>query len=172
MAANKRLVKTLKARRGNWRLTHEVTMDKENALKTQKLRDRLIKLHQLREKNKSINRRPRRRQLSASERSEILCKTDSKCHICGGEIADSWHADHVLAHSAGGKHSVDNYLPAHGTCNNYRWDYLPEEFEFILKLGVWTRTQIEMGSLIGREIETEFTKYEENRVKRRKKISE
>lgn len=33
--------------------------------------------------------------------------------------------------------SADNFLPAHSTCNNYRWDYLAEEFELILKLGVW-----------------------------------
>jgi hypothetical protein len=37
--------------------------------------------------------------------------------------------------------SITN-LPAHSTCNNYRWDYLPEEFQYILKLGVWASTQM------------------------------
>jgi hypothetical protein len=45
-------------------------------------------------------------------------------------------ASRVIAHSAGGTHEVDNYLPAHSTCDNCRWDYLPEEFQYILKLGV------------------------------------
>jgi 5-methylcytosine-specific restriction endonuclease McrA len=107
------------------------------------LRDRLITLHRLREQGKTVNRRPRQHQLRAAERATVLRKTGGKCHICGGDIRGSWHADHVLAHSAGGKHATDNYLPAHGTCNNYRWDYLAEEFELILKLGVWARTQVE-----------------------------
>jgi 5-methylcytosine-specific restriction endonuclease McrA len=79
------------------------------------------------------NRRPRRRSLSAAERSMILEKTDGLCHICGGKIV-SMTADHVLAHSTGaGESTADrfrNYLPAHGLCNNYRWDYSQEEFQW------------------------------------------
>jgi hypothetical protein len=73
-----------------------------------------------------------------------------------------------MAHSAGGTHSADNYLPAHGTRNHYRWDYLPEEFELILKLGVWARTQVEMGTMVGRIIEQRFSAYEVRRIGRRK----
>lgn len=98
----------------------------------------------------------------------VLQKTDGCCHICGGKIEGKWAADHVIARSAGGGHGVDNYLPAHGTCNNYRWDYLPEEFGLILKLGVWARTQIEKGTPVGRDIEQRFTKYEAMRLRRRK----
>jgi len=79
-----------------------------------------------------------------------------------------WQADHVMAHSAGGVHEVDNYLPAHSLCNNYRWDYLPEEFQYILKLGVWTRTQIERGTLLGDNVASSFAGHEAGRVKRRK----
>ena len=136
------------------------------------LRDRLIALHHFREQRKTENRRPRRSRLTATERAEILKKTDARCHICGGVIRGSWNADHVMAHSAGGKHSADNYLPAHGTCNNYRWDYLPEEFELILKLGVWARTQVEKGTVLGRSIDQKFTKYEATRIRRRKKATE
>jgi hypothetical protein len=34
---------------------------------------------------------------------------------CAGRILPStaWHADHVLSHSDGGTHSIDNYLAAH-----------------------------------------------------------
>jgi 5-methylcytosine-specific restriction endonuclease McrA len=132
------------------------------------LRDRLMALHRLREQGKGAHRRPRRSRLTAAERAAILCKTGAKCHICGGDIRGPWNADHILAHSAGGKHAAENYLPAHGTCNNYRWDYLPEEFELILKLGVWARTQVEKGTAVGRAIETQFSTYEVSRHRRRK----
>jgi hypothetical protein len=73
-----------------------------------------------------------------------------------------------MAHSAGGEHSLDNFLPAHSICNHYRWDYLPEEFELILKLGVWAHTQIEKGTMVRRSIEQHFSEYEAKRIGRRK----
>src|SRR5689334_17121215 len=64
----------------------------------------------------------RRSVLRPTERIEVLRKAGSRCHICGGSIkGDDWHADHVLAHSTGGARLVDNYLPSHAICNNYRW---------------------------------------------------
>lgn len=65
-------------------------------------------------------------------------------------------------------HAEDNYLPAHVTCNNYRWDYLPEEFELILKLGVWARTEVENGTSVGLAIEKKFSQKEAKRQARRK----
>jgi hypothetical protein len=53
-------------------------------------------------------------------------------------------------------------------CNNYRWDYLPEEFQEILKLGVWLRTQIENKKKIGLDTADKFIKYEHQRISRRK----
>jgi hypothetical protein len=81
---------------------------------------------------------------------------------------DRWHADHVLAHSGGGTHSVDNYLPAHPTCNNYRWDYQADEFQEILRLGVWLRTQVEHRTSIGSEAAHAFAVYERQRLRRRR----
>jgi len=130
------------------------------------LRHRIVELRRLRQQMKDANRRPRQHRLNASERAQVLEKTGGRCHICGGDITGYWHADHVLAHSAGGQHTVDNYLPAHKTCNNYRWDYLPQEFGLILKLGVWVRTQIEKGTPIGANIEQKFTAYEAKRIGR------
>jgi hypothetical protein len=107
--------------------------------------------------------------LTKAERAEILRKTDSRCHLCGGAIeGDDWQADHVLAHSGGGKHSVDNYLAAHSICNNYRWHYDAEEFQWILKLGIWLRTQVESETPMGREAGDLFCKYEQRRAGRRK----
>ena len=135
------------------------------------LRQKLLRLRALREQNKSANRRPRRNRLTVAERGVILAKTDARCHICGGGITGRWDADHVFAHSAGGRHTVDNYLPAHSTCNNYRWDYLPAEFTLILKLGVWARTQIETDTADGRRIGERFAKHEVGRIARRKDVA-
>lgn len=133
------------------------------------LRDRLIALRRARKENKEANRRPRSQRLRPPERATVLSKTGGRCHICGGPIVGNrWNADHVLPHSAGGSHSVDNYLPAHGTCNNYRWDYLAAEFEVIMKLGVWARTQVEKRTNVGRLIEERFSGHEAKRVNRRK----
>ena len=136
------------------------------------LTDLITRLRKTRKRNKAALKaqRPRRRHLNARDRTEVLRKTDGRCHICGGLIDDpKWQADHVLAHSGGGDHQIDNYLPAHGLCNNYRWDYLAEEFQVILKLGVWARTQIENQTGVGREMAARFAHYETSRVKRRKR---
>lgn len=114
-------------------------------------------LHRLREQVKDANRRHR---LTASERTLSLSKTGGKCHICGGHIRGPWNADHVLVHSVGSQHAAGNYLLAHGTCNNYRWDYLPEEFGLTMRLGVWAQTQVEKGTTLGRAIEQKFSKHE------------
>lgn len=115
------------------------------------------------------NSRLRRTALSKSVRSEVLGKTGGRCHICGGIISGTdWQADHVLAYATGGTHTADNYLPAHSLCNNYRWHYGTEEFQWILKLGVWIRTQIEKETSIGKEVGRKFCDYDERRANRRK----
>ena len=134
------------------------------------LADRLARLSAGRQRVKSVRKAkaPKRRSLSRSERERVLAKTGRRCHICGGEIDGAWNADHVLAHSGGGEHSVENYLPAHGLCNNYRWDYAAEEFQLILKLGVWCRTQIEKPTGLWRKVAAAFITYEAARLKRQK----
>ena len=129
---------------------------------------RLWRLHQERKKRHRKNRGIRRGQLTKDERTRILESTGRRCHICGGRIRASWQADHVLAHSNRGLHSIENYLPAHRLCNNYRWDYSPEEFQWILKLGVWARTQIELTTPLGAAVRDKFYDYELRRHSRRR----
>jgi 5-methylcytosine-specific restriction endonuclease McrA len=132
------------------------------------LRVHLTELRAQRRLGKRNSIRQPRTTLTAAERQRILAKTSGRCHICGGKIdGGTRQADHVIAHSAGGTHDVDNYLPAHAACNNYRWDYLPEEFQYILKLGVWARTQIERGTTVGNDVASAFAGHEARRVKRR-----
>ena len=57
--------------------------------------------------------RARRAVLTKADRGKVLGKTGGRCHICGGTInADDWQADHVLAHSTGGEHSVQKRAPS------------------------------------------------------------
>jgi hypothetical protein len=99
----------------------------------EELVERLRFLHKER---KQFPRPPRRLSLTPQQRSDVLDKTDSRCHLCGGEITEKkFAADHVLSHAAGGEHKLANYLAAHGLCNGCRWFYSPEEFQWILKDG-------------------------------------
>lgn len=138
------------------------------------LADRLRTLRAMRRQQNANQRQQngRRGSLKAAERKAILEKTDHRCHICGGKIPsdDQWHADHVLAHSGGGRHSVDNYLPADALCNNYRWNYLAEEFQYILKLGVWAANEIRSTREIGKEIAAGFIKKEHQRRGRQRHL--
>jgi len=113
--------------------------------------------------------RGRRGTLTSSERAEVLAKTRHRCHICGGRVLPGWRADHVLARSSGGTHDVRNYLPAHAVCNAYRWDYSPQECQWIMKIGIWARLLMEKRSSLGLEMLEAFHAYETQRAKRAKK---
>ena len=130
-------------------------------------------LHALRLKRRELKAltratKPRRKSLSAATRREVFESTGGRCHICGGLIKGKWEADHIQPHSGGGTHARSKYLPAHKGCNNYRWDYSPEEFNLILKLGVWTRTLIERKKPQGLDLARAFLTHEQKRELRRK----
>ena len=111
----------------------------------------------------------RRKSLNQQERAEVLKKTAGKCHICGGPVDHKWEVDHVLSHNDGGSQAVDNYLAAHSLCNNYKWDYSASEFQWVLKIGVWARRQMESNSRLGSELARRFFDYELRRQGRRRR---
>ena len=129
------------------------------------------RLRELREARRARHRsRPpgrRRPHLSSEHRALVFRKSGGRCHVCGGRVGPQWKADHVLAHSSGGVHSPENYLPAHALCNGYRWDYDPEEFQWLLKIGVWARRQMERGTETGSAMLTVFFRHEVQRHGRR-----
>ena len=102
-----------------------------------------LRMQRLTRKQATAGAGHKRQTLTPRQRGLILQKTGGRCHICGGPIAADWVADHVLAHAHGGEHTDTNYLPAHPICNRSRWFYDTEEFQWILKLGVFLRTQLE-----------------------------
>lgn len=87
--------------------------------------------------------------------------------LCGGKVVDRWTADRVLAHSESGAHAIDNYRPAHGLCNSYRWSYSPEEFQRVLKIGVWARLLMEKRTALGETMLLGFFNYDRRRQARR-----
>jgi hypothetical protein len=130
------------------------------SIKTGKGLIKLIRnLKIIRKKEKVIG--AKRISLTIKQRELILAKTDCRCHICGIEVSiTEFQADHVKPHSAGGIHSVNNYLPSCNTCNNYRWHYSSEEIQIILKMGVWAKTKAVNDPIFGLELANEFVKYE------------
>jgi 5-methylcytosine-specific restriction endonuclease McrA len=110
-----------------------------------------------------------RASLSSANRRKVLEETGGRCHICGGSLdGDKWHADHVLAYASGGVHSLDNYLPTHSICNSYRRSFSAEEFQWVLKLGVWLRSQIEQETRLGIEACEKFCQHQQRVAGRRK----
>lgn len=107
--------------------------------------------------------------LTQEQRVDVLAKTEGRCHVCGVKLdVDDFEADHVCPHASGGESAVSNCLAACHHCNNYRWHYLPEELQWILKLGVWAKTQIEFETEIGTSMGNQFVKHERQRERRRK----
>lgn len=120
-------------------------------------------------RKKGKTKAKRKIRLTKEDRHIIYLKTGGKCHVCGRDLpVDKFEADHVKSHSSGGTSLADNFLPSCSTCNNYRWHYLPEEFQWILKLGVWARTEIARGTAIGNQMNQAFVRKEMVREARRK----
>jgi len=133
----------------------------------------LRRLYSDRQSVKKSEQRIPRSKLSHAERIVVLEKTDFRCHICGGQVTENdFHADHVSSHSKGGSNDIENHLASCGFCNSYRWDYLPDEIRWILKIGVWAKTQIEFESELGERIADSFVEYEKRREFRRKEPRE
>jgi hypothetical protein len=113
--------------------------------------------------------RPPAPALTLQQRLQVLAKTEGRCHVCGVDLnVEDFEADHVQPHSTGGVGDISNFLAACHHCNNYRWDYLPEELQWILKLGIWMKTQIEFETAIGVSTANQFAEHEIQRERRRK----
>ena len=129
----------------------------------------LTELHDEQRERRKQTSGSKRKALTQKERAQVLQKTDARCHLCGEPISKTsrWSADHVLPHSSGGRHAVDNFLAACGVCNRYKLDSPPERFQLILKMGVWSLGQIASETKLGNRIALKFIAKEIRRQSRK-----
>lgn len=110
-----------------------------------------------------------RKPLTVAEKSTVLAKTGGCCHICGGMLSEKWVLAHVVPHAHGGGHSIENFLPAHVACNGARWFYGSKEFQWIIKMGVFFRTQFEeLDNPSAWTLAQQFVEHEQRKMKRRR----
>jgi len=107
---------------------------------------------------------------SAKTRRVIYQKTGGLCHVCGGELDQSWTADHVKPVAEGGAHEIDNFLPACSLCNRLKWHRTPNVIRFIMQLGIYARQQIEQKTPLGNQMAVLFKRREATNVARRKRL--
>ena len=136
----------------------------------QNLADKFRELRQQRDQRNAKQRLEPKQPRVKLDRSAILEKTAGRCHICGGHIDSHsyWEADHVFPSSGGGPSDIGNYLAAHGLCNTAKWDQSGEELQWVLKIGVWAKKQMEGSSELGGRMLSLFWNHEQKRVGRQK----
>jgi len=98
-----------------------------------------------------------------SEKVDIFNKTNGICHICGCELD-------IESFSITG--SLENGLPACKSCKMIYDNYLPSEIKWMLKIGLWAKTQVEYETDIGKEIATEIIEIEKDKEGRKKEQRE
>ncbi len=120
----------------------------------------LRRLSKSRNDNKSISKS---RRFKKAEKEKIYNKTSGVCHICGIKLSpDSFSI------TASTTTNGETFLPACKACKRMHDNYLPEEIKWILKIGLWVKTQIEyeteIGNMVSGEL-TEIAKYGEYKRK-------
>lgn len=120
------------------------------------------RLSELRHKTKS---KENTKVLRKSEKQLVFEKTSGFCHICGEELDDKKIS---ISTPFNKSDSVENSLPACQSCKRLFGNHLSEEINWIIKIGMWARTQIEFETDIGLEIATELIESEKDREQRRK----
>ena len=68
--------------------------------------------------NKNANKRDARRQISRSEKNEVLARQHNRCNICKkGLDPRAIHFDHIKEYSKGGKTDISNIQALCPTCH-------------------------------------------------------
>ncbi len=106
--------------------------------------------------------------LTPVARKAIHEKTAGKCHICGCDVSlNKFHADHVQSFIHAGANNISNFLPACEVCNRAKWHHLPEEVQWIMKIGQWVQSEIRKGTTCGKLVAEGFVKTQVNNKKRK-----
>lgn len=66
---------------------------------------------------------------------KLLWEHGSRCAICGKKIRDfeDLTVDHIIPLAKGGKNTIENCQLAHKSCNSYKNDNLPDDYERMLR---------------------------------------
>lgn len=67
------------------------------------------------------------RTFSRQQKNILYKLSNGKCSICGCELPDTWHADHILPHVAGGKTSLGNGQALCPQCNLKKGSRMPAD---------------------------------------------
>jgi len=100
-----------------------------------------------------------------SEKLKIFNKTNGICHICGCNLNVEKFSITIPFEK---ESTVENCLPACKDCKRIYENYLPYEIKWMLKIGLWAKTQVEYETDIGKEIATEIVEIEKDRERKKK----
>lgn len=121
------------------------------------------RLREVRSEKKKV--KAKAKNLKKAEKMEVFEKTNCTCHLCGNKLNGEKFSISFPFVSNG---LVADSLPACRSCKRLYGNYLPSEIKWIMKLGMWARTQIEYETEIGQDIAIELVETESDRERSRK----
>ncbi len=76
------------------------------------------------------NKKKKRRNFSKEVRQMVYNKAEGRCQLCGKKITlDEMTLDHIVPLGMGGRDEEDNLQCSCRSCNEFKSNILPEEFE-------------------------------------------
>ena len=126
----------------------------------------LRRIRNEREKLKKERKGKKTVRLKKQEKIDIYNKTKGICHICGSKLSESKFS---ITSSLTNEISVETSLPACKDCKRFYDNYLPDEIKWMIKLGMWAKTQVEFETDLGKTIALDITEQEKYRESKRKK---
>ncbi len=75
------------------------------------------------------------RRATKAQRTEVYLREDCKCHYCGITLSyKSFHVDHIVPWSKGGRTQLDNLVASCYMCNIAKSDIDYQKFKILLSI--------------------------------------
>jgi len=126
----------MKALQTKWNKAHPEKA-RTRLTKWQKANPEKCYLHTARHRALKYDNTPINEILTETQWKTLLAKYDGHCAYCGKEAKLT--LDHVIPLIQGGKHSIDNVVPACLHCNSSKGARTPEQWRRDLRSGNWRR---------------------------------